>query len=122
MRMLLFVAVLLSAVPVMAQELPVDVPEMQEVESIDHYSESQVEPSREMMLPRERGRASRDIAVPRPTGQRWRQMPVPQNRGGWSRRIPRRPMRPRYDWYGVCTGPYFVWIGRVQVLVPGNCY
>lgn len=122
MRMLLFVAVLLSAAPVMAQELPVDVPEMQEVESIDHYNESQVEPSREMMLPRERGRASRDIAAPRPTGQRWRQVPVPQNRGGWGRRIPRRPMRPRYDWYGVCTGPYLVWIGRVQVLVPGNCY
>lgn len=129
MRIFLFLAVMLTAMPVFAQELPIDVPEMQDTESIEEYGRTAIEnyrgmtPPREMTAPQRRpNRDARDIAAPRPAGQRWREVPQPRNRWGWSRRIPRRPMRPRYDWYSMCSGPYLVWIGRVQVLVPGNCY
>lgn len=68
-------------------------------------------------------RSAREVAVPRSQTSRWRPAPERPNRSGWSRRVPRRPRYDRYGYYPyICSGPYLVWIGRVQVFVPGNCY
>lgn len=81
-------------------------------------------------------RPSREVAVPRGSvrqpeyrgrdryrndDRRWREN---DRRRGWGRVFPRRRWdRPRpWGYTYVCTGPYFTWIGPVQVYIPGNCY
>lgn len=101
--------------------------------SIDQYRESSPVSRADRPQRRPWDRPSRDVAVPRGSvtpdyrdhrredDRRWR---TENRRRGWMRPLPRR----RWDRYDpweyryVCTGPYVAWIGRVQVLIPGNCY
>lgn len=119
-----------STLPAFAQ-----VPEMQPTEetvetarlAIENYRGMTPPPQMDRPQRRPWDRPSREVAVPRSQSRvqdsRWRSVPERSNRWGWSRRIPRRPRYDRYGYYPyICSGPYLVWVGRVQVLVPGNCY
>jgi len=123
--LLLVVFVLLFASSAFAQNRPVDSyysripPELiEEIASQDsgvRHPDPSISADRSQR--RQQDRNSRDRVEPRKRG-----------RFDWLRRVP--PPMPYYDpyyyyygsRYGYCSGPYWVWLGRVQVMIPGNCY
>jgi hypothetical protein len=121
LRTLFVVACVFMAVPVFAQTPDFPTEDMITAQDYETYPDVEAEAAAD----RARRRApSQEVAQPRTARPRVSppvsRRPIPYEVYDWRARR-RQNRRFRADRY-VCTGPYFVWVGRVQVLIPGTCF